>query len=109
MWCLYGYRLAIQALNKDIRTIKGLGELDYIQKSFLENYAMQCGYCTHGFMMTVHDYLNNIDETADSEIMKNSIKNICRCTGYINIIKAIKDSAKELSKNSSRDNNSHNV
>ena len=101
--------LAIQVLNKDIRTIKGLNDPGYIQKSFLENYAMQCGYCTHGFMMTVYDYLNNIDQSADNEIMKNSIKNICRCTGYINIIKAIKDASKELSKNSLRDNNSHNV
>lgn len=104
--------LAIQATNKDIRTIKGMykDDLNYIQKSFLENYAMQCGYCTHGFMMTVYDYLNNIDEDADIEIMKNSIKNICRCTGYINIINAIKSASKEIkSKNFSRDNQFHNV
>ncbi|AOL16585.1 carbon monoxide dehydrogenase [Sulfolobus sp. A20] len=92
--------LAIQAINKDIRTIKGLGnnsyELNYLQKAFLENYAMQCGYCTHGFMMVTHDYLNNVDPDADKDVMYYAIKNICRCTGYINIINAIKTSAELL-------------
>ncbi|MCY0858820.1 MAG: 2Fe-2S iron-sulfur cluster-binding protein [Sulfolobaceae archaeon] len=95
--------LAIQAMNKDIRTIKGLGnssyELNYLQRAFLENYAMQCGYCTHGFMMVTHDYLNNVDPDADKDVMYYAIKNICRCTGYINIIKAIKTSAELLKEN----------
>ncbi|MFB6469757.1 MAG: FAD binding domain-containing protein [Vulcanisaeta sp. AZ3] len=76
-----------------ITTVKGLGkgsELHPIQRAFLEEYAMQCGYCTHGFMMTTYDYLTNIDPTANDETIRLSVKNICRCTGYINIIKAIK-------------------
>ncbi|AWR96184.1 2Fe-2S iron-sulfur cluster binding domain-containing protein [Acidianus sulfidivorans JP7] len=86
--------LAVQAIGSDVRTIKGLNDdvANKIKNSFVKNFAMQCGYCTHGFMIATYDYLKNIDPKANDETLKYSIKNICRCTGYINIIKAIKES-----------------
>ncbi|WP_238375081.1 FAD binding domain-containing protein [Vulcanisaeta thermophila] len=88
---------AIRFNNQSVTTVKGLaktGELHPIQRAFLEEYAMQCGYCTHGFIMVTHDYLSNVDGAASDETLKLSIKNICRCTGYINIIRAIKKASK---------------
>ncbi len=82
-----------------VTTIRGLSkgmELHPIQRAFLEEYAMQCGYCTHGFMMVTYDYLTNVDPTANDEVLKLSVKNICRCTGYVNIIRAIKRASKYL-------------
>ncbi|WP_243675899.1 2Fe-2S iron-sulfur cluster-binding protein [Vulcanisaeta distributa] len=83
----------VRVSGHSVTTIRGLSkgmELHPIQRAFLEEYAMQCGYCTHGFMMVTHDYLTNIDPTANDDILKLSIKNICRCTGYINIIKPLR-------------------
>ncbi|MFP3485306.1 MAG: FAD binding domain-containing protein [Vulcanisaeta sp.] len=91
---------AVRASGHYVTTIRGLSkgiELHPIQKAFIEEFAMQCGFCTHGFMMVTYDYLTNIDPTADDETLRLSIKNICRCTGYINIIKAIKRASKYLS------------
>jgi carbon-monoxide dehydrogenase medium subunit len=90
--------LAVQANGFEVKTIKGLheGRLNYIQRAFLEEMAMQCGYCTHGFMMVTHDYLNNIDPDAREETLKYCIKNICRCSTYFNIRKAIKKSSHYL-------------
>lgn len=85
--------LAIQAVGHDIRTVRGL-DMEYIKASFVKNFAMQCGYCTHGFLMVTYDYLNNVDPEAKDETLKYSIKNICRCTGYVNIIKAIKEASR---------------
>lgn len=85
--------LAIQAMNQDVRTVKGLN-IEHIKEAFVNNFAMQCGYCTHGFLMTTYDYLTNVDPEAKDETLKHSIKNICRCTGYVNIIKAIKEASK---------------
>ncbi|ADY01329.1 molybdopterin binding oxidoreductase small and medium subunit, fused [Vulcanisaeta moutnovskia 768-28] len=89
----------IRVSGHSVTTIRGLSkgmELHPIQRAFLEEYAMQCGFCTHGFMMVTHDYLTNIDPAADEDVMKLSIKNICRCTGYVNIIRAIKRASKYL-------------
>ncbi|WP_446752853.1 FAD binding domain-containing protein [Vulcanisaeta sp. JCM 16161] len=89
----------VRVSGHSVTTIRGLSkgmELHPIQRAFLEEYAMQCGFCTHGFMMVTQDYLTNIDPTANDDLLKLSIKNICRCTGYINIIKAIKRAAKYL-------------
>lgn len=84
--------LAIQAVGHDVRTVKGLN-IEHIKDSFVKNFAMQCGYCTHGFLMVTYDYLNNVDPKANDETLKYSVKNICRCTGYVNIVKAIKEAA----------------
>ncbi len=90
----------VRVSGHSVTTIRGLSrgmELHPIQRAFLEEYAMQCGYCTHGFMMVTHDYLTNIDPTVNDDILKLSVKNICRCTGYMNIIKAIKRAARYMS------------
>ncbi|BFH73113.1 FAD binding domain-containing protein [Sulfurisphaera javensis] len=84
--------LAVQTVGQDVRTVKGLEDIKPLQDSFVQNYAMQCGYCTHGFLMVTYDYLKNVKKKED-ELLKYSIKNICRCTGYFNIIKAIKNAS----------------
>lgn len=81
--------LAVQTDGHEITTIRGLGT-SKIQEAFLNEYAMQCGYCTHGFMMVTHDYINNIDPQAKEETIKQCIKNICRCGSYPGIIRAIR-------------------
>ncbi|MBP1449074.1 MAG: FAD binding domain-containing protein [Thermoproteus sp.] len=90
---------AAQASGRSITTMRGLmrgGELHPIQRAFVEEYALQCGWCTHGFMAAVHDYLTNIDGDADDETLRLSVRNICRCTGYVQIIKAIKKAAERM-------------
>lgn len=90
---------AVQADNQEVTTIRGLvkgGGLNYLQRAFLESYAMQCGFCTHGFMMVTHDYLDNVDPEAKDETLVHCVKNVCRCTGYVQIIKAIRTASREL-------------
>ena len=84
--------LAVQVVDQDIRTVKGIHDIQPLKDSFVNNYAMQCGYCTHGFLMATYDYLKHYNKP-DNEILSYSIKNICRCTGYFNIIKAIKSAS----------------
>jgi len=90
---------APQAAGHEIRTAEGImgAGLHPVQRAFLEEYASQCGFCTHGFVTTVTDYLNSVDPSANDETLKLSVKNLCRCTGYVNIIKAVKKAAKLLS------------
>ena len=90
---------APQAAGHEIETVKSLMKsgLHPVQRAFLEEYASQCGYCAHGFIMATVNYLNTVDPSASDETLKLSIKNICRCTGYVNIIKAIKRASKLLS------------
>lgn len=86
--------LALQAESKEIETVEGLGtaeDLHPIQKSFIKNGAVQCGFCTPGMLMSAKALLQNNPRPTIEEI-KNAISgNLCRCTGYIKIIKAIKD------------------
>lgn len=87
---------APQALGHRIETVRALqrgGELHPVQRAFLEEFASQCGYCTHGFIMTVVDYLS-VDPEVRDKVLRLSVKNICRCTGYVNIIRAIKKAGK---------------
>lgn len=86
--------LAVQANGKEILTIEGLMEgekLHPLQESFLENYAFQCGFCTSGMIMTAKSLLDEKPDPSEEEIREYMSGNICRCTGYKNIIKAIKD------------------
>ena len=90
--------LAVQVIDQDVRTVKGISDVQPIKDAFVNNYAMQCGYCTHGFIMVTYDYAKHFGQKGlDDEILRHSIKNICRCTGYFNIIKAIKSTIKSLS------------
>ena len=90
--------LAVQANEAEITTVEGLsGEdksgkivLNPIQKAFSENHALQCGYCTPGMVMSTHYLLAHNDNPSESEIRTAIEGNLCMCTGYNNIIKAIK-------------------
>lgn len=84
--------LAVEADGCDITTIEGLavgGELDPLQVSFIENAALQCGYCTPGMIMTAKVLLNDNPHPTVEEIKQGISGNLCRCTGYKKIIEAI--------------------
>jgi len=84
--------LAVQADGAEITTVEGLekdGQLDPIQQAFREAYGLQCGYCTPGLMLAARQLLSRDHEPSDAEIRKNIAGNTCRCTGYMNVFKAI--------------------
>jgi len=86
--------LAVQAEQKKITTIEGLAdgdELHPVQKAFKNNHALQCGFCTPGMVMSAVDLLEKKSNPSDEDIREWLEGNICRCTGYQNIIKAIKE------------------
>jgi len=85
--------LAPRVDGAEITTVEGLlknGELHPLMSAFIENHAMQCGYCTPGLIMTTYYLLNNLTEFTDEELRKGIEGNLCRCTGYVHIVKAIK-------------------
>ena len=84
--------LAVQANGCEVTTVEGLdvdGELDFVQRAFTENHGLQCGYCTPGILMSVHSFLKNNPNPTEEEIRIELSGNICRCTGYQNIVKSI--------------------
>ena len=94
--CLY---LAVEAQDKDIRTVEGLmqeGVLDQIQKSFVQKGAIQCGFCTPGFVIATTSLLNENPEPSEDEIRHAMVGHLCRCTGYVQIVEAIQDAAGQL-------------
>ncbi|MDO8786210.1 MAG: (2Fe-2S)-binding protein [Syntrophales bacterium] len=94
--------LAVQAQGKDILTIEGLskeGKLDPLQDAFVKYGAIQCGFCTPGMIMTSRALLNKTPQPSEEEIKRGLSGNLCRCTGYVKIIEAVKNaSAVEESK-----------
>jgi aerobic carbon-monoxide dehydrogenase small subunit len=85
--------LAIQADGATIETVESLaqnGELNALQQSFSEQHALQCGYCTPGMLMSATALLRANPSPSEDEIRKAIQGNICRCTGYVNIVEAIK-------------------
>lgn len=91
--------LAYQARNAEILTIEGLasdGELDIVQQTFVDNGAVQCGYCTPGMIMSTKALLLKNANPTEAEIREALAGNLCRCTGYVNIIKAVKTAADTL-------------
>ena len=88
--------LAVQADGMEITTIEGLaknGELHPLQHAFKEHHGLQCGFCTPGMIMTAADFLQECSDPTDDDI-RHAIKgNLCRCTGYHNIIKSIRHAA----------------
>jgi aerobic carbon-monoxide dehydrogenase small subunit len=91
--------LAVQADGSEIQTIEDLakdGELHPIQRGFWEEHGLQCGFCTPGMIMTSVDLLKNNPSPSEEEIRKGIEGNLCRCTGYQNIVKAIQYAAKEM-------------
>jgi carbon-monoxide dehydrogenase small subunit len=84
--------LAIQADGASIETVEGLGadgELNPLQQAFGEHHALQCGYCTPGMLMSAKALLDENPEPTEGEIRRAIQGNICRCTGYVNIVAAI--------------------
>jgi len=91
--------LAAQANGANIVTIEGMaknGKLHPIQRAFSECHGLQCGFCTPGMIMATAGLLQDKPNPTDEEIYKGLEGNLCRCTGYINIVKAVKMSAKLL-------------
>ncbi|MED1470885.1 (2Fe-2S)-binding protein [Bacillus salipaludis] len=86
--------LAVEADGKNITSIEGLKDAP-IQKAFVENFAFQCGYCTPGFIMNCHSLIKQHPDADDKTIKEWLRSNICRCTGYAEIEKAIKSVLKE--------------
>jgi len=85
--------LAIQADGATIETVESLsldGELTRLQQSFSDHHALQCGYCTPGMLMSAKHLLDENPHPSEDEIRKAIQGNICRCTGYVNIVEAIK-------------------
>lgn len=94
--CLH---FAVQADGREITTIEGLakdGELNPVQEAFVKNYAFQCGYCTPGMVITSHALLKRNPNPTEAEIRKALAGNLCMCTGYVQIVDAVKEAAKGL-------------
>lgn len=88
--------LAVQADGHDVTTIEGIsegGELTPVQRAFHECHALQCGYCTPGMIMQATDLLNENPDPTEQEIRQGMEGNLCRCTGYQNIVKAVQQAA----------------
>ena len=84
--------LAVQADGAKLLTVEGLardGEMSSIQQAFRDHHALQCGFCTSGFLMTAADLAAHGAEARESEIREALSGNLCRCTGYANLVKAI--------------------
>lgn len=91
--------LAAQADGCEITTVEGLasnGEMHPMQEGFKEEHGLQCGFCTPGMMMTAIDLLKNNSSPSEHEIREALEGNICRCTGYHNIVKSIQHAAKKM-------------
>jgi aerobic carbon-monoxide dehydrogenase small subunit len=89
--------LAVQADGAKIETVEGLsqdGELNALQQAFSDHHALQCGYCTPGMLMSATALLRENGSPSDEEIRRAIQGNICRCTGYVNIVEAIKAAAR---------------
>ena len=94
--CLH---FAVQADDREVTTVEGLakdGELSPIQEAFVKHYAFQCGYCTPGIVMTSHALLQRNPDPSEDEIRKALAGNLCMCTGYVQIVEAVKDAAKGM-------------
>lgn len=92
--------LALQAQGRSVTTIEGLaanGVLNPVQQAFHENHALQCGFCTPGMVMSVVDLLGRNPDPSEREIRHWLQGNLCRCTGYHNIVKAVRAAAQAMS------------
>ena len=92
--------LAVQCEGRDVKTIEGLADgedLHAMQKAFHESHALQCGFCTPGMIMSALDMVRRKGADLDEATIRHELEgNICRCTGYENIVKAIRSGAQEM-------------
>lgn len=87
---------AVQCESAEIRTVEGLADGDDLhpmQQAFWENHGLQCGFCTPGFLMLAVGYLEQNPDPAEEDLREVLSSNLCRCTGYQNIIKAVREAA----------------
>ncbi|MGD9765713.1 MAG: (2Fe-2S)-binding protein [Candidatus Binatia bacterium] len=90
---------AVQADGCEIQTVEGLGDPEHLhplQQSFWDNHGLQCGYCTPGMMMTAIDLIQKYPLKDDAEIREGLSGNLCRCTGYQNIVTSVREAAKQM-------------
>jgi aerobic carbon-monoxide dehydrogenase small subunit len=93
--CLH---FAVQADGREVTTVEGLakdGELSVVQEAFVKHYAFQCGYCTPGMIMASYALLRDHPNPSEGEIRKALSGNLCMCTGYVQIVEAVKDAAEK--------------
>ncbi len=91
--------LAVQADGADITTVEGLargGELHPVQRAFNENHGLQCGFCTPGMIMQSIDLLGENPDPSEDEVRHGLEGNLCRCTGYQNIVKSVQAAAQSM-------------
>jgi carbon-monoxide dehydrogenase small subunit len=91
--------LAVQANGSEVTTIEGLaqeGVLHPVQEAFVKNFALQCGFCTPGFVMASHALLTRTPHPTEEQIRKDLSSNLCMCTGYMQIVEAVKEAASSL-------------
>jgi carbon-monoxide dehydrogenase small subunit len=90
---------AVQAAGHDVGTVEGLADgktLHPLQRAFIEHHGLQCGFCTPGFLMLASSVIAREPEMSDEELREVLSSNLCRCTGYENIIKAVRAAASEM-------------
>ena len=91
---------AVQARGKQLMTVEGLeqnGKLHPLQEGFMAEHGLQCGYCTPGMLMTSYAFLEKHPSPSEDEIRWAISGNLCRCTGYVNIVKAVQHAAVKIS------------
>ena len=91
--------LAVQARGRALRTVEGLageGSMHPLQRAFHEAHALQCGFCTPGFLMSMEAFLREHADADDEELREALAGNLCRCTGYLGIVEAVEQAAREL-------------
>jgi carbon-monoxide dehydrogenase small subunit len=91
--------LAVQADGREVRTVEGLeqdGQLHPIQEAFMQEHGLQCGFCTPGMMMTSVALLESNPDPSEDEIRWALSGNICRCTGYMNIVKSVQHASRTM-------------
>ena len=89
---------AVQADGRDVRTVEALAEdgaLHPLQRAFHEHHALQCGFCTPGFLMSLEPFVRDRPDASEEEIRAALAGNLCRCTGYEGIVEAVRQAARE--------------
>lgn len=91
--------LAVQADGRQVMTVEGLekeGKVDPIQEGFMQEHGLQCGFCTSGMMLTSYALLKRTSDPSENDIRLAISGNLCRCTGYVNIVKSVQYAAAKL-------------
>jgi len=97
---------AVQADGRQVQTVEGLagtGPLTALQRAFHRCHALQCGYCTPGFLMVLTEFLRAVPDPTEAQIVEAASGNLCRCTGYANIVAATREAAQDLRQSAAAD------